>query len=388
MRAGYIRRRADDELFDALLAGGNAHVIAPQRSGKSSLVAATSARLQSQGFRVAIIDLAQISERDGGTDAGRWYYNIAYRLLRQLRLKTDLQSWWQDKSMVSNRQRLVEFYIEVVLKNIQDRIVVFIDEIQYIANLPSAEHLLASIRAAHNSRVTDPEFSRLGFALLGECDPHSLVSHDGLSPFAVSRQIRLDDFDREQLALFRAELNMSPEQADAALDRIFHWTNGQPYLTQKLSRAVSREGPTDAVSEQVDRLVVQQLAGRAAFNNEPHLSHLHRRVVNDRKDSEGMLNLYGKMRKGVPVSYEPESAAPTQTFGDRIGARYDGGPTRIAQSRLCRGVHGEMGKRQPADSLAGTADGDRGGSADRRNSVLVHTATAETACPDSVVTNC
>ena len=81
---------------------------------------------------VAVIDLAQIFERDSGADAGRWYYSIAYRLLRQLRLKTDLQAWWQDKSFLSNRQRLVEFYVEVILQNISERVVVFIDEVQYI----------------------------------------------------------------------------------------------------------------------------------------------------------------------------------------------------------------------------------------------------------------
>ena len=125
------------------------------------------------------------------------------------RLKTDLQAWWQDKSMVSNRQRLVEFYIEVVLKNIPDRIVIFIDEIQCIAGLPFAEHLLASIRAAHNSRLTDPEFKRLSFVLSGECDPQTLVSHDGLSPFNVSTQIRLADFSREELDIFKTQLNLS-----------------------------------------------------------------------------------------------------------------------------------------------------------------------------------
>jgi hypothetical protein len=93
VRAGYVRRKADQQLLDTLLGGGNAHIIAPARSGKTSLVAAVSAQLQSHDCRVAVIDLVQISDRDGGTDVGRWYYNIAYRLVRQLRLKTDLQAW-------------------------------------------------------------------------------------------------------------------------------------------------------------------------------------------------------------------------------------------------------------------------------------------------------
>ena len=307
LRAGYVNRAADEELFVTLQGGGNAYVIAPDRSGKSSLIAAVAARLKSSEITVAVIDLAQISERDGGTDAGRWYYNIAYRLLRQLRLKTDLQTWWQDKSMLSNRQRLVEFYLEIVLANINERIVIFIDEIQYAAELPFAEHLLASIRAAHNSRVTDPEFSRLGFALFGECDTQSLVSHDGLSPFAVSTEVKLVDFSREQLGIFRTELNLALDDADRALDRIFAWTNGQPYLTQKLARSVAREDFAGEIHECVDRIVQQQLVGRSALHNEPHLSQISRKIVNDRKDREALLTLYGKLRKGVAVAYAPES---------------------------------------------------------------------------------
>jgi hypothetical protein len=241
VRPGYVRRPADDALFETLVSGGYAHVIAPDRTGKSSLIAATSARLQNNEIKVAIIDLAQISERDGGADAGRWYYSIAYRLLRQLRLKIDLQAWWQDKSFLSNRQRLVEFYVEIILHNVSGRVVIFIDEIQCIEDLPFAGQLLASIRAAHNARITEPEFARLSFVLIGECDPTSLIKDAKLSPFAVTRPIHLSDFTRDDLNLFANELNLSDTDAKAALDRIYHWTGGQPYLSQKLARSVARE---------------------------------------------------------------------------------------------------------------------------------------------------
>jgi hypothetical protein len=158
VRAGYVRRAADDVLYENLVAGRYAHIIAPGRTGKSSLIAAAAARLENNGFKVAILDLEQIGVRDAGSDAGRWYYSVAYRLLRQLRIRVDLQSWWQDKSILSNRQRLVEFYSEIVLRNVHERIVVFVDEIQCIADLGFADQLLASIRAAHNARATDPEF--------------------------------------------------------------------------------------------------------------------------------------------------------------------------------------------------------------------------------------
>jgi WD40 repeat protein len=302
VRAGYVRRRADDLLYEALVAGHYAHVIAPDRSGKSSLIAATAARLGANGFNVAILDLRQIGIRDAGSDAGRWYYSVAYRILRQLRIRFDLQSWWQDKAILGNRQRLLEFYNEIVLRFVQERIVIFVDGIQCTDHVGVGDQLLASIRSAHNARTTDPEFSRLAFVLLGECDPVSLIDEPELSPFNVTQAIPLHDFTRDDLNLFAAELNLDPENAELALDRIYYWTRGQPYLTQKLARATAREGLSGSIGEKIDRIVRQQLTNRAALHNEPQLSHIHREILRDEKHSEALLNLYGRLRKGVPVA--------------------------------------------------------------------------------------
>ena len=301
VRAGYIKRKADDLLYNTLVGGRFAHVLAPDRSGKSSLVAAVAARLEAHGNKVAILDLEQIGVRDGGSDAGRWYYNVAYRLLRQLRIRYDLQTWWHDRSILSNRQRLVEFYSEIVLQFVSERIVVFVDEIQCIEELPFADQLLASFRAAHNARTTDPDFSRLTFALFGECDPVTLVAEPELSPFNVTTQVILDDFTREQLDLFATELNLEASDAKLALDRIWYWTRGQPYLSQKLARQVAREAPDEDIADNVDRIAMTQLAGRAALHSEPHMSHIHRVVVDDEKNREALLNLYGRIRKGIEV---------------------------------------------------------------------------------------
>jgi len=302
VRAGYVRRRADDLLYEAVVAGRYAHVIAPDRSGKSSLIAATAARLEANGFKVAILDLDQIGVRDAASDAGRWYYSVAYRILRQLRIRYDLQSWWQDKSILGNRQRLLEFYNEIVLQFVPERIAIFVDGIQCIDRLSFGEQLLSSIRSAHNARTTDPEFSRLTFVLLGECDPVSLIDEPELSPFNVTQSIPLQDFTREDLNLFSAELNLEANSAELALDRIYYWTRGQPYLTQKLARATARERLSEDIQENVDRIVKQQLTGRAALRNEPQLSHIHREILRDEKQSEPLLNLYGRLRKGVEVA--------------------------------------------------------------------------------------
>ncbi|MDJ0910750.1 MAG: AAA-like domain-containing protein [Woeseiaceae bacterium] len=327
VRAGYIKRRADDLLYESAVAGRYAHIIAPDRTGKSSLVAATQARLESQGFMIAVLDLEQIGE--SGKDAGRWYYNVAYRLLRQLRIRFDLQEWWQDKSILSNRQRLQEFYSEVILQNVPQRIVVFVDGIQSIEELEFADQLLASIRSAHNARTTDPEFSRLTFVLIGECDPLSLVNQPELSPFNVTQAVPLDDFSRDDLNIFATELNLDTEAAQEALDRIYYWTRGQPYLTQKLARAVSRDVDADNIDEAVDRIVMQQLAGKAALHSEPHLSHIHREIVSRPRDKEAVLNLYGRLRKGINVAADLGSAPQRRLMASGLIEVDEAGDLRI-----------------------------------------------------------
>lgn len=308
LKPSYIRRPADELLFETLLAGRYAHVFAPDHSGKSSLLAATAARLETNGASVAVLDLAQLGHRDGGSEAGRFYYSVAYRILRQLRIRFDLQTWWQDKAMFSNRQRLHEFYSDVVLRQTSQPVVILIDEVQCVETLPFTDQLLTSVRSSYEARTTDPEFTRLTFALCGEGDPSTLVAAAELSPFHVTQSIPLRNFSREELTAYRTELNLSSDEASAALDRIYDWTGGQPYLTQKLCRAVARETPAGDVADFVDGLVAQQFTNRASLGNEPMLSHVQRRVVEDSDDVEAVLNLYGRIRKGVAVPTDLGSA--------------------------------------------------------------------------------
>jgi WD40 repeat protein len=339
VRAGYIARAADTELYDLITTGQDAYLFAPVRSGKTSLIAATSARLQNNGYLVANLDLAQIGERDAGSDSGRWYYSIAYRLLRQLRIKVDLQSWWQDKSILTSRQRLFEFYVEVLLANTKKPIVVFIDELQAVEGLPFARHLIESITAVNKARATEPEFSRLSFVLSGECDPQLIVPDPDLSPFSMMRPVRLGNFTRESLVPFESELNLSTDAARQAMDRIYYWTCGQPYLTQKIARMLARGGAED-VEARVDRIVAQQFGTRASIRNEPHLAHIHKRVVEDSKTFESSLTIYGRVRKGISVAYDPDSV-PQRTL--------------IAVGLIVPRPDGNLGVASPLYELAFTA---------------------------------
>ena len=337
VRAGYIRRPADDLLVEAVAARRYAHVVSANRTGKSSLIASAAAHLEHNDVHVAILDLQQIGTREAGSDAGRWFYNVAYRLMRQLRIKIDLQEWWQDKSILSNRQRLLEFYTEIVLGKVDGPIVVFVDGVQVVRDLPFGDQLLASVRAAHNARSADPEFMRLTFVLTGECDPSLLVDEPELSPFNVTQSIPLDDFSRGDIEPYGPELNVDAGHVEQVLDRIYYWTRGHPYLTQKLSRAVSRAELDDEPDEFVDKLVAQQLASRAAINSEPHMSQIHQSIVGDSARREALLNLYGRIRKGVAVATDLGSPLQRELIAVGLLELDDAGTLRV-RNRLYEAV--------------------------------------------------
>ena len=97
----YLHRNADAELMQRLEEGEYCHVLAQRQTGKTSLAASTARKLRATGTLVALVDLIQASGEDPSENAGRWYYSIAYRIVRELRIRADVQQWWKERGGLS-----------------------------------------------------------------------------------------------------------------------------------------------------------------------------------------------------------------------------------------------------------------------------------------------
>jgi len=336
-RGCYVRRAADRELGRLVRAGEYVQVMAPRHMGKSSLMARLAEELRGEGRHVAVVDLTQVGARERPDDLGRWFYSFAFRLIRQLRLKVDLQEWWQDKAVLTNRQRLTELYWDLILESTSGPVTIFIDEMQCLDNFPGVEQLLASIRAAHNARAAEPALARLNFVMLGMSVPEGFDADSEYSPFAVAQPVVLRDFRLHQLDVFGPALGLPAPRAKEALERIHFWTNGQPYLTQKLARAVARAKMREADLEDpafvVDALVYRLYLNPSALRNEPHLSYLHHALTEPRKEHDEILAVYGRVRKGGKVILDPESPAQRRLISQGLLVPTRGG-TLAVRSRL------------------------------------------------------
>jgi WD40 repeat protein len=300
-QACYVLRDADTSFYARLSEQDYSYVLAPDQSGKTSLMAHTALRLRDDGVRVATVDLAQISGRDTVDDVGRWYYSIAYRIMRELRIRSDMQTWWQERSGLTNMQRLREFFLEVVLENSDDRIVIFIDRVEAVVGRPFARELLTAIRACHDARATEPEYQRLTFAMLGSAAIGQLVPGGTDSPFDVSSEIRLHDFSASELRGLSVGLGCDQTTAGQVSDRIFHWTSGQPYLSQKILRTLARRPENSLTAATVDEVVGSLFLSADGPRPDAHLNAIGKQLTQESPGRVARLNLYGRIRNGSRV---------------------------------------------------------------------------------------
>ena len=305
-RPCYVLRKADEKLFDSLRENDYCYVLGPRQIGKSSLMAATARRLSDEDELVAVVDLTQVISKQAGTDPSRWFYGIAYRIVRDLRLRVDLQSWWQERGALTMQHRLFDFFREIVLANTSRPVTVFFDEIEDTLGLPFAEEFFSGLRACHNSRAAEPDFERLRFVIIGVATPMQLCPNQAHAPFPISRQIDLNDFTLTEAGGLLPGLDLDAQRAARALERIRYWTGGHPYLTQKICRAVSRRKVGEETGDTVDEIVNEQFLARNRAREEPNLAMVRRRLSTRRKDAAA-LTLYGKLCKGKAIAHDPRS---------------------------------------------------------------------------------
>jgi tetratricopeptide (TPR) repeat protein len=292
----YVKRPADDELFKLVLASEFCYILTARQMGKSSLMIRTAKRLQEIAVRVAIIDLTTI----GTVTIDTWYLGLLTELSRTLRLTVNPADWWDKRASLGPVQRFTSFLRDVVLVEIEGQVAFFIDEIDTTLNLDFRDDFFAAIRAMYNARATDPAYQRLTFVLLGVATPSDLIKDHARTPFNIGQAIDLREFSREDAAVLKQGLVRTyPGEGEAIFTRVFHWTNGHPYLTQKLcaTAANNRNGPWD--NGRLDILVEKLFLSEEA-RRETNLRFVRENVTASPRRRQ-LLSLYRKVYQGKTV---------------------------------------------------------------------------------------
>ena len=300
----YVKRPVDEELFRLTKAGRFCYVLTPRQMGKSSLMIRTADRLRTEDARTAIVDLSALGTQ---ITAEQWYLGIVRRLVAELQLSLSPEQWWQDHSALSVVQRFTDFLRDVVLAKVPGKVVVFMDEIDSTLRLAFTDDFFAAIRVMYNLRASDHEYERLTFVLLGVASPTDLITDRRRTPFNIGQAVDLSEFTRQDANPLEDGLeHLFPGNGRRVLNRIFYWTNGHPYLTQRLCLEISQYPDLQWDDEAIDQAVVRLFLSEAEGKDD-NLQFV-RSNIDASPDRRQLLLLYRRVYQGHQVLEDKRSA--------------------------------------------------------------------------------
>lgn len=304
----YIERAADQQILASLQSGRFCYVLNSRQMGKSSLCVRTMSRLTEKGIRCAFIDITKLGGRNVTPE--QWYAGMALEIGRSTGLRKEILEYWKSEESVGPMQRFFGALRQVVLGSSNDRFVIFVDEIDSTRSLPfNTDEFFAGVRECFNRRVQEPEFERLTFCFLGVAVPSDLIHDARTTPFNIGERIYLRDFKLEEALPLAKHLG---PQGKAVLERVHYWTNGHPFLTQSICRALMQQ-PEPTVAE-VDAMIQRDLLEPKVRETNINLSDVGNRVLNGYADGDdvdefraNILSAYQKARAGKEPLVDDES---------------------------------------------------------------------------------
>ena len=176
------------------------------------------------------------------------------------------------------------------------QLVIFIDEIDSVLGLNfPVNDFFALIRSCYNQRSLNPAYRRLTFALFGVATPSNLITDIQITPFNIGQSIQLEGFREHEAQPLLQGLAEKASNPQTVLKEMLTWTNGQPFLTQKLCKLIRNAAspiPKNAEAGWIQNLVRSSVIDNWESQDEPeHLRTIRDRLLRSQQSAQ-LLEIY------------------------------------------------------------------------------------------------
>jgi AAA-like domain/CARDB len=300
----YVSRKADEEFLTLCRNGSFVYVLTSRQMGKSSLMVHAAEQLTRDGMATVIIDLTLIGVQ---ITADEWYLGLLTKMADDLNMKADVIDWWTANRQLSPTQRLPLFVEKVLLTEVPGRVVIFVDEIDTTLSLPFTDDFYAALRYMYNARATMADFRRISFVLIGVAMPNDLISDPHRTPFNIGQRLDLTDFTFEEALPLAEGLRPSLDQGRQVLRWVMKWTQGHPYLTQRLCNVLVNRNLPQCTEADVDRIVAETFF--EDMSDQDHNLQFVRDMLTERApDRLRILATYRDIYTGKPPVHDDEQS--------------------------------------------------------------------------------
>jgi hypothetical protein len=318
----YVHRKSDDELLQELTKGNYCYILNARQTGKSSLCNRIVDNLKKCDPKVdsAIIDLTGLAVPQ--LTWRQFCFGITETIIKpeNLNIMTsdELDEWWKGfGDDIAPLQRHINFLEEYVLKQLDRRVVIFIDEADRLFSFSepaNTDAFLAFIRSCSEKREPEDDYNpynRLTYCIVGTTSPNNFIRDPKSTPFNIGQAITLEPFKLDEvqplITMLGEKLQTSESASKELMREIIHWTGGQPFLTQKLCHLIVKERQSNPFTT-VEQVVNLKVINNWQTQDEPvHFQTIEKHLLDNEAKAFDRLGLYKGILENGQIHYQNTS---------------------------------------------------------------------------------
>ncbi|MGD1806069.1 AAA-like domain-containing protein [Dapis sp. BLCC M126] len=294
----YVKRQADEDIYEGIKAGNFCYVLNSRQMGKSSLRVRTIQKLRAEGVFSVNIDMTEIGTFE--ISPSEWYAGIIDSIVGSLKLNYifNIDDWWETYNKLSHVKKFSKFIEDFLLNKVTEKIVIFVDEVDSILSLPfSVDDFFAVIRDFYNRRAEQPKYERITFVMMGVATPSDLILDKRRTPFNIGKAIELTGFKINEVQPLTIGLTGKVNNYKAVMSAVLDWTAGQPFLTQKVCQLILELAVDNykncSEADFVENIVRQKIIENWQLYDQPeHLKTISDRLLVNEQTANRLLGLY------------------------------------------------------------------------------------------------